>query len=184
MAKNKIMDATKVITDTLEPLESEERTRAIRAALTILGDKNIPNNSPPSGNGGGGGNGNTDVSMTAKAYFELKEPKNKGEDFATAARYREKYNNAETSTKADLEEMIKKARRNFDGNNFTRDIDNARAKGLFNKGTGKDSAVLSHYGQNYVDAMPDREAVKKLKKPTKKKTARKKKASRKKAGKK
>ncbi|MCZ7597853.1 MAG: hypothetical protein M5U09_09150 [Gammaproteobacteria bacterium] len=77
----------------------------------------------------------------------------------------EQHADAEASTQGELKEVIKAARRNFDANNFRRDLDNARTKGLFNRGTGKDSAVLSHYGQNYVDALPDREALKRLRNP-------------------
>lgn len=59
--------------------------------------------------------------------------------------------------------MISAARRNFDASNFGRDINNARTKGLFNKGTGKDAYVLSYYGQNYVDILPNRDQLKTLK---------------------
>ena len=59
--------------------------------------------------------------------------------------------------------MIQAARRNFDDGNYRRDIENARVKGLFNR--GKTEAVLSHFGQSVVDTLPDRAGLKELKKP-------------------
>lgn len=173
VAKNKILDATNGIVAILEPLESDERARVIQAAMTVLGESDLPT-TVYSDKGSGGSQGGGGDPMSAREFFESKAPKSKVEELATAARYREEYEDAEASTKAELHAVIKAARRNFDDNNFRRDIDNARTRGLFNKGTGKDSAVLSHYGQNYVDAMPDREAVKKLQRPTRKKATKKK----------
>lgn len=178
MAKNKVLDATTGIVAILEPLESDDRARAIQAALTVLGGgepSQFRSGGGGSGTDGGGGGSVGD----AKAYFDQKEPRTKGEELATAARFREQHADAEASTQGELKEVIKAARRNFDANNFRRDLDNARTKGLFNRGTGKDSAVLSHYGQNYVDALPDREALKRLRNP--KRARAKRKASKKKA---
>jgi hypothetical protein len=166
MAKNKVLEATTGIVTILEPLERDDRARVIRAALTLVGEEKLPQ--IPSNEGGGvtGGIGGGGVGVgNAKAYFDQKEPRTKGEELATAARFREQHADAEASTQAELKEVIKAARRNFDASNFRRDLENARTKGLFNRGTGKDSSVLSHYGQNYVDALPDRDAVKKLRNP-------------------
>lgn len=177
------MEATSSIVATLEPLESDERKRVIQAAMTVLGEQaaQLPTGSNDKGSSRGNGD-NESGDGDAKSFFEQKAPKSKGEELATAARFRELFEDAETSTKEELKAVIKKARRNFDDHNFRRDVDNARrSQGLFTKGTGKDSYVLSHYGQNYVDAMPDRDAVKKLRRPTRKKTARKKTATTKKA---
>ncbi len=167
MAKNKILEATNGIVAILDPLNSEERTRVIQAAMTVLGEQRLPDPAAMGGGGalgGGAGNGGGDA-KTPKAYFDLKDPKTKGEELATAGRYREQRQGADASTQDELKAVIKLARRNFDASNYRRDLDNAQTKGLFNRGTGKDSVVLSHYGQNYVDALPDREAVKKLRKP-------------------
>ena len=183
MAKNKIMEATGKIVAILDSFNSEERVRVIQAALTVLGEDPFPG-SVASGSDGDArprqvaGLENGAGAVSAKTYFKSKEPKFKGEELATAARYREQHTEAEASTKNDLKAVFKDARRNFDANNFLKDLNNARTKGLFNKGTGKDSAVLSHYGQNYVDAMPDRDAMKKLRKP-KRASAPRKKASKK-----
>src|SRR5207247_3229045 len=74
--------------------------------------------------------------------------------------------NAQTHSKADLKKVIADARRNFDDRNFARDIKNARRQaGLFNLGTERDAYQLSSYGQQYVDALPDKDAASKLKKP-------------------
>lgn len=182
MAKNTLLDAQNGIVAILEPLESDQRARVIQAALTLLGDQKLPMS--PTWTKGGSGNSGTahGTDVGAKAYFDMKEPKNKGEELATAARFREEHEGAESSTKEELKTVINAARRNFDAKHYSRDLDNARNKGLFNRGTGADAAILSHYGQSYVDAMPDRDAVKKLRKPkrggakkkaTKKKTTRK-----------
>lgn len=182
MPENKILKATNSIVAILDPLESEDRARVIQAALMVLGDQDL-SMTPPQGAGVQGRTGNGgDSTSDAKAYFDLKEPKTKGEELATAARFREVNEDAEVSTMEELKAVIRAARRNFDANNFHRDLENARTKGLFNRRTGKNAAVLSHYGQNYVDALPDREAVKKLRKP--KGAGRKKKATKKKAMKK
>ena len=72
------------------------------------------------------------------------------------------------------------SRRNFDSHNYNRDMQNARNQaGFFNKSTEKGSDTLSYYGQNYVDALPDRDTAKQLsrpktKSPSKKKTRKKK----------
>lgn len=180
MAKNKVLQATSGIVPLLEPLDSDERMRAVQAALTMLGEGavSIPS-ADETGSGGGkiselGGNG----SMTEKAYFVAKEPKSKMHELAVAARYREKYLDAEATTKTEMQSVFKKARQNFDSNSYNRDLNNARARGIFNKGTGKDSAVLSHRGQNFVDTLPDQKAARKILKGHRKKI--KKKSSKKK----
>ncbi len=100
--------------------------------------------------------------MTEQAYFQGKSPKGKVEELAVGARYREEYGDANTSTRADIQAVVTKARRNFDANNFNRDITRARRKKLFTTGSSRDSYQLSDYGQQYVDTLPDREAAKKL----------------------
>ncbi|MBI5040141.1 MAG: hypothetical protein HZB57_02735 [Gammaproteobacteria bacterium] len=170
MAKNKILDATNGIVAILDSLTSEERARVIQAALTVLGEGpiSVPAISGTNNNTGNRGNTNQNSgggATSAKDFFDSKDPKSKGEELATAARYREEFMEADGSTKDELKAVFKDARRNFDANNFKRDLDNARTKGLFNRGTGKDSAVLSHYGQNYIDHLPDRDAIKNLRRP-------------------
>ena len=94
----------------------------------------------------------------------MKDPQNKGEILAVAARYRE-LSGEDGHSKADLKIVITEAGRNFDDANFARDLNNAkRQAGFFNLGTGRNSR-LSYYGKHYVDALPDRQAATALKRP-------------------
>ncbi len=143
----------------LEPLEPAERQRAITATLTLLGDAFTPPIASPSGGGGvppshNGGAGVPGAAMGPRDYFAQKDPKNKVEELAVAARYRELYENAEGHSKEQLGQVVKAARRNFDAANFARDLGNAKTTKLF--ALGKDNA-LSYTGQQFVDALPDRE---------------------------
>ncbi len=144
MATNEIVKATTGIVSLLESLESEERNRAISAALTLLGESQVPAAAPPaSGLGGSGVGRSTSASASAsegkdeigshKQFFASKVPKNKGEEIAVAARYRELKDGASVSTKDEIKAVINGARRNFDANNYMRDLNNARTKGLFNR---------------------------------------------------
>ena len=146
----------------LEPYSTEERQRIIQATVILLGDINIPiapNLKTP------GSFEPKAVSGKAKEFFEQKNPKNKGEQLAVAARYREETIGVEEHSKADLKAVFAEARRNFDDKNFHRDIDNARRQaGLFNLGTGRDVNKLSYQGQQFVDTLPDRDAASKHKK--------------------
>lgn len=172
MADKKISIAaiTSKLFDILEPLETDDRSKTIAAVQTLLGNTPITQTPPanaPAGSGGSGAATNilrTGGAITEKAFFDQKDPRNKGEELLVAARYRELYQGAFESNKENFEQIIGVARRNFDSNNFKRDLDNAKTKGLFNKGPRH---TVSYYGQQYVDAMPDREAVKGLRRPKK-----------------
>ncbi len=179
MAENKILKATNSIVSSLDSLDSDERMRAVQAALSILGEGAVSmsnmSNAPRIDETPGAVTGGA---MTAKQFFDAKDPKTKIHQLAVAARYREEHLGADASSKDELRQVIKDARRNFDATNFRRDLNNARTKGIFNRGTGRDSAVLSHRGQNFVDTLPDQEAAKKVlsgqrKKKTKRKTKKK-----------
>jgi hypothetical protein len=188
MAKNKILDATTALVGVLDGLLPEERTRAIRAALVLLGDANPDLMDGGTGVGGApafSAAGRKAGTVSEKVYLDEKNPRDKGEELAVAARYREEHLGATECTKEELGAVIRAARRNFDDRHFKRDLENARIKGLFNRGTAKNAAVLSHYGQGYVDAMPDRKAVKALSKPkgAGRRSPKKKPASKKPAGK-
>lgn len=175
MVKNKVVDATTKVVALIEPLAPDERARVIQAALTMLGDVatsaaiGSPAAAPPSVMAAsaiaplGAAPLMAVVPGGEKAYFDQKQPTNKGEELAVAARYREERLGASQSNKEELRQVVQAARRNFDAGNYRRDIENARVKGLFNRG-GVD-AVLSHYGQSVVDALPNRAAVKAIKKP-------------------
>jgi hypothetical protein len=166
MAKVKPIDAVGKIVAVLEALDAADRVKVIQSALTLIGDgepsldmTDIPSPSIVAAKGRG--------KDREKAYFDAKNPRTKIEELAVAARYLEEAENATSSTRADLERVIKAARRNFDGKNFRRDLDNARKANLFTRGTGRDSVVLSAHGQNYVDALPNRDALQELDKPRK-----------------
>lgn len=177
MAKNKILEATNKVVAVLQSVKAADRTRVIDAALIVLGD--APRDSGGGGIGRTGGNessgGRSEQTserghgskVSPKSYVDGKGPEGKVEELAVAARYRELHQNADVSTKEELAEVLgeRGARRNFDAKNFRRDAANARTSGLFTKGSARGSVVLSHYGQNYVDALPDREKVKALRKP-------------------
>lgn len=152
MAKTRVAQVPAKLYELLEPLSPEERARAVQATLILFGEATL--------RGAGG------VLTDAAAYLDGKAPQNKGETLAVAARFRELGQKEETHSKADLKQVITTARRNFDDRNFARDLNNAkRQAGFFNLGTGRDSSKLSYYGQQFVDALPDREAAYKLRRP-------------------
>lgn len=160
-AKKNVADVATKVYNLLEPLEPEDRQRAIAAALTLLG---APTTAASLGSMpalGGPGSGMMIAAGTAAAFFSHKQPNSKIEELAVAARHREAQG-ANMHTKDELHQVFKDARRNFDTKNFKRDLNNAKLKGLFTR--GKD-ITLAYYGQQYVDALPDREAVKALKSP-------------------
>jgi hypothetical protein len=169
VAKAKLQDIVPKLVTLLGKLDPDDRVRAIQAALLTLGDSAVPAGlgmgTGTGGNGGGGagaGAGSVGGPMTPQAYFKAKKPSTKIEELAVAARYREEYANADTSSKAEIQGVVLKARLNFDASNFNRDINNAKRAKLFNFGGGRDAHMLSAYGQDYVDALPNREAVKEL----------------------
>ena len=169
MVKNKILDAATRMVGLLEAMNSEDRTRVIQAVLMLLGESPIAAAAPATATLGAQAPFVPPAAASRgpigseKAFFDLKQPANKGEELAVAARYREEALNATQSTREELKAIIQAARRNFDDGNYRRDIENARVKGLFNR--GKSEARLSHFGQSVVDTLPDRAALKGLKKP-------------------
>ncbi|MDQ4142180.1 MAG: hypothetical protein M3198_00290 [Actinomycetota bacterium] len=151
--------------DLLSPLTPEERAKVVQATLILFGDE-TPTQPPRGAGTPPAGAASGDPVRDAAAFFEGKAPQNKGEALAVAARFRELVEGQETHTKADLKKVVTDARRNFDDRNFARDLNNAkRQAGFFNLGTGRDASQLSYYGQQFVDALPDREAAGKIKRP-------------------
>ena len=170
MAKTDIAKVVSGVHALVKDLEADERLRALNAVLTMIGDQAGMSGATASQ---GGSSASTQGGVTgplrpaeqtgARAYFDQKDPKTKIEELAVAARYREQYAGAHTHVREDLEALIsREARRNFDRRNFNRDVSNAKVAGLFNKAK---ELSLSYYGQQYVDALPDREAVGKLRRP-------------------
>lgn len=174
MSKISSSEALSKIIELLHPLEEGERTRVVRAVRTFFGEAsedggpekgardraaasgNVLDRQPPRGPTGG-----------AKAYFDQKQPKSKIEELAVAARFREEAESADSSTLEELRVVFGNARRTFDAHNFRRDLDNARTKGLFMRGTGRNSVQLSSYGQSLIDTLPNREKVKDIARPKK-----------------
>jgi hypothetical protein len=173
-AKKSIAQVSSEIYALLEPLKADERARILNGVRALFGDATVP--ATTSGGGNGEGGAVTDVVRRgAQAYFDHKDPKNKSEEFATAARFHELSTNGAVAAKLDFERIIAtQARRSFHRLNFTRDIDNAQKSKFFNLGGNSESGyTLSHVGQKFVDALPDRAAAKAIKKAAKTKKARK-----------
>lgn len=166
--KDTIATLSTKLYDLLVGLESEDRRRLVEATMLLLGEsppatKPIasPTGSLPSRKSAHGGSG-----LSAMDFFTQKDPRNKGEQLAVAARYLEQYESLESCSKEDLKRVFSEARRNFDNGNFARDINNAkRQAGFFTLGGDRSAYVLSHYGHEYVDALPDREAATKVRRP-------------------
>lgn len=169
MTKKSIADASADLYKLLDGFTPEERARIVKGTLLLLGDTplGVDASSDPTGSKSIAGNSaSSDILRDAKAFFDYKTPNSKIEELVTAARFRELTGNADKHTKEQFASIVQAARRNFDTNNFKRDLNNARNGGFFNKGgSEKDGFMLSYYGQNYVDALPDREKLKNLKKP-------------------
>src|SRR5712691_2363185 len=81
----------------LEPLEPEDRQRSIAGALALLGVPGMIQNSVAPGTVGGA----STAASTAAAFFNQKQPNNKIEELAVAARYRE-IQGSNTHTKEQL----------------------------------------------------------------------------------
>jgi hypothetical protein len=155
---------SKVVAE-LQKLGDDGRARTIKAILAFFDQEGLqPRTDDRAFTGTGGSGISTTRRMTggAVAYFDQKQPKSKVEEIAVAARYREEVAKAEMSTQEELRAVFSDARRNFDARNFRRDIENARNKNLFTRGTGRGVVQLSAVGQKLVDSLPDRSAAKAL----------------------
>jgi hypothetical protein len=180
MSKPSSTDALSKIIEQLQYLGEEERTRVIRAVRTFF-DNGAANaeddktrHESDSLLGKSERQEKKGQNASAKAYFDKKRPRSKLEELAVAARFREETASADSSTQEELKTVFLAARRTFDAHNFRRDLDNARTKGLFMRGTGRNLVQLSSYGQSLADALPDRQELKNLVPPKGSKKARKK----------
>jgi hypothetical protein len=184
MAGKAPIDAVNAIHDALENLDKEGQLKALQAAVVLLGitpetigltkqtgdtDRSGKSESSNTSEQRSGSSGRVG---TASEYFKNKDPKGLMEVLAVAARYRELSEKADAHTKEELDAVFRAARRNAPAN-FARDLMNAKQQQYFNRGT---DIVLSHYGQSYVDALPDREAAKAVARPKKRGGPKKKKA--------
>jgi hypothetical protein len=158
----------------LEGLEAGERTKVLNAVVQLFGDPLIAqpllSGVAESGESPMGSVGNApqhSTSGNAQQFFVRKKPSNKGEMLAVAARYREQHSAADDHRVEDFAKFFVEARQNFDQRSFVRDMKNAQNRaGLFNKGGGRGQYRLSYFGQQYVDALPNRESLKNLHRPT------------------
>lgn len=158
----------------LTDVEPEERSRVVQAALMAFGQSYSP---PPPAPLGGARAPGSQATGTSKEFFAEKKPRNKGEELAVAARFIEQNEGQDKCTREEIKQTISSARRDFDDRNFGRDIRNATTQaGFFNKGTARGHYKLSYHGQQYVDALPDRDAAKTFRKPVKRTKAPKKRA--------
>jgi len=144
----------------LQKLEDADRARTIKAILAFFGaDPTQLRNDEDAGLANPAARREVG---SAVAYFDQKQPKSKVEELAVGTRYREEVAKSEMSTQEELRAVFREARRNFDVKNFRRDIENARNRNLFTRGTGRGVVQLSAVGQKMVDALPDRSASKAL----------------------
>lgn len=159
----------------LKGTNAEERQKIIAAVLTLFGDSPLPTGGSPTAGGSGGAGaaggaanpnpaGGAAGAMTARQYFEAKDPKNKIEELVVAASYHEQYENGTGTPREDFERLFAAAKRTFNASKYTRDLGNAKTKKYFNTGTEN---VLSHFGEKYVAALPDRKAAKAVPRPGK-----------------
>jgi hypothetical protein len=186
MAKKTIADASAELYRLLEPFESGERERMVKGTLMLLGDGQLAQNIS-AGVTQQQGNAPASVPLKdgqvqfdrARKFFDTKQPIGVIEGLATAARFFEMHGGSAALRKDDFKAVFDGARRNFAARNFARDLGNATQGGYFNAGGGKKAGyTLSHYGQDYIDALPDRAAAKAVVRP---KRAARSKAKRKKA---
>lgn len=152
----------------LAPLTEAERAKVLRATKALFGDEmdsELESVSPKSDRPAG--QMTTPTGEGAQEFFAVKTPKSKVEMLAVAARYREVNKFGDTHSVEELAKIFGEARQNFDRHNFPSDIANAQnLSKLFNKGTPRGQYQLSYYGQQFVDALPSRDAIKAIRKPS------------------
>jgi hypothetical protein len=167
MANTSLAQIPAKLYDLLAPLTPEDRLRVVQATLVLFGEE-IPVEASlgPKKSSLARPAETAGAPSDPAAFISQKDPQNKGELLAVAARYRELIEKADSHSKADLRKVITDAHRNFDDTNFARDLNNAkRQAGFFVLGAGRNAHKLSYYGKQYVDALPHREAAAGLKRP-------------------
>ena len=99
------------------------------------------------------------------AFLDYKSPKNKVEQFAVIARFRELKEGTKSSIRDDFEAICTACGIDFERDKFSDDMKHGREAGLFSPaGSMADGFPLSAFGQKYVDLLPDRDAIKALRK--------------------
>ena len=101
-------------------------------------------------------------------FLKYKNPKNKVEQFAVIARFRELKEGVISSTRDDFEAISKSCDIDFERDKFSDDMKHGREAGLFSlAGSMSNGFPLSAFGQKYVDLLPDRDSIKALRKSRK-----------------
>lgn len=179
MSKSNLAEISAKINEVIEMLDStEDRIRVLQSSLVLYGgDASVQPLTKPSDDGSTVATSSTNG--TEQNFFNEKQPKTVSEKLAVAARYRELHMDKKNHSSEDMKEFFLAARESFSANNYGRDIANARIRGFFTTGDKKqrNTAVLSSYGQKFVDALPNRDEASAL--PVPKRQPKKKKASKK-----
>jgi hypothetical protein len=160
--KKTLIEASNELFALLQGFTPEERMRIVSGTFGLLGEP-----VPPQPHAGPIGSALSSTPIVpapstpgdARQFFAAKATQGVSELLAAAARFHELTNNLAPTTKSDFDNVIRVlGRRNFDATNFARDIFNAQTAGYFNKGgDAKTGYQLSHVGQDFIDALPDRE---------------------------
>lgn len=161
------LQAMQAAYEALSPLEPEERERAMRwlAAELDITDAIAPEPDPPRGGGAGGsGNGGGGqlplAGKTAKAFLAEKKPATAVERIACLAYYLTHAKNKPTFKTPDLVALNTEAAQPKFGNP-ARDVNNADGRNGFLVSAGDGRKQIGPRGEAVVEALPDREAVKK-----------------------
>lgn len=166
MSESNLAEISAKINKILEVLDSlERRICSLQSSMTLRGSASVQPSAEPSADSSA--LATSPKNVTEQDFFSEKQPKTNEEKMAVAARYRELYMEKDTHSGKEMREFFSAARENFVGN-YGRDIDHARKRGFFTKkGKQRDTAVLSTYGQKFVDALPNRDVASALPMPKK-----------------
>jgi len=167
MSESSLAKISAKINKILEVLDSlERRICSLQSSITLGGSASVQPSAEPSTDSSAVATSPRNV--TGQDFFSEKQPETSAEKLAVAARYREIHMGENTHSSKEMREFFSTAREDFVGN-YGRDIDNARNRGFFTKkGKKRDTAVLSTYGQKFVDALPRRDVASALRVPKKK----------------
>jgi len=176
MPESSLAEISAKINAMLETIDSpEDRIRVLQSSVVLYGGGVL---AQPSASHPAAGEVATTPSpnVTEQRFFKDKNPQSQMEKLAVAARYRELHMDADTHSKEEIERFFMAAHESFVGN-YGRDMGNTRNRGFFTKGNKRDEARLATYGQEFVDALPDRDVASALlapkRQPKKKKAAKK-----------
>lgn len=104
------------------------------------------------------------------AFVREKKPTNNYQKIAVLAYYMQKYENKDEFLLSDLVAANTKAKQTKIGN-AARDLRDAKGKyGYITQGASPKSSQITTFGEDVVEALPDQDAVRALKKPIKKKS--------------